>query len=99
MGTTVSEAKHALIRLRDMVSGIDSIDDELTIYAATSWTPDSLAIVRHEPEGGGEPPEAKALGMTYFLEVSIVKEVLEGIKNMDLEAKTRRIIQYAVSDA
>jgi hypothetical protein len=87
------------MNLRDVVNGIDTLQDELTIYATPEWSPDSAAIVTHEPEDGGVPPEANAWGMSYFLEVFIAKEVLEGIKILDLEARTKRLIQYAATDA
>jgi hypothetical protein len=85
--------------LCDVVNIIYTLEDELNIYAAPEWSPNSAAIVALEPDAGGEPPEAKALGMSYFLEVFIAKEVLEGIKDLDLEARTKRLIQYAVTDA
>jgi hypothetical protein len=87
------------MRLCDVVDLIDTLDDDLTIYAVAEWSPNSAAIVAHEPDVGGAPPEAKACGMSYFLEVFIAKEVLEGIKNLDVEARTKRLIQYALTDA
>jgi hypothetical protein len=99
MGKAVSPKAHSTTCLRDLVNMIDTIEDELTIYATPEWSPSSAAIAALEPDAGGAPPEAKALGMSYFLEVFIAKEVLEGIKDLDLEARTKRLIQYAVTDA
>jgi hypothetical protein len=38
---------------------------------------------------------------TYFLEIFIINELLEefSVKNMTLEEKCRRIIEYAINDA
>jgi hypothetical protein len=87
------------LRLRDVVERINDFDDELTIYAAPDWTPESAAVVAREPDAGGVPPEAAAAGMRYFLEVFLVKEVLDGLKQLDLDGKTTRLIRYAVTDA
>jgi hypothetical protein len=86
-----------VLKLRDVVERIDGLDDELTIYAAAEWAPDSPVVVAKEPEAGGVP--AEAAGMRYFLEVAIAKEVLGGLIELDLEKKTLRLIQYAITDA
>lgn len=85
--------------LREVVERIEDFDDELTIYAAPEWTPESAVVVAREPEAGGVPPEAAAAGMRYFLEVFLVREVLDGVKQLDLDGKTKRLIQYAIADA
>ena len=87
------------LKLRDVVDQIDDFDDELTVYAAPEWTPESAVIVAREPDGGGVPPEAQTEGMRYFLEIFIVKEVLEGLQELDVDGKTRRLIRYAITDA
>jgi hypothetical protein len=83
--------------LRDAVERIEQFDDELTIYAAPDWTAEARVVVGREPDGGGVP--LVAAGMHYFLEVFVAKEVLAGLKELDLEAKTRRLIRYAIADA
>lgn len=93
------EGYSRVLTLRDVVERIDSFDDDLTVYAAPEWTPDSSVIVAREPDSGGVPAEAASSGMQYFLEIFIVKEVLEGLKALDLEAKVRRLIRYAITDA
>jgi hypothetical protein len=81
------------------VNHIKEFDDELTIYAASDWTPDSVVVLAREPASGGLPPEASSAGMRYFLEIFIAKEVLDAIPHLDLEARTKRLIRYAVTDA
>lgn len=85
--------------LRDTVRNIDALDDGLTIYACGSWNPSAAVVLAYEPESGGLPPLAEAAGARYFLEVFIAKEVLASVAALDLEARTARLIQYAVDDA
>jgi hypothetical protein len=97
MGSIGSDG--GVLKLRDVVAQIQSFDDELTIYAAPEWSPDSTVVIGPEPDGGGVPPEAASEGMRYFLEIFIAKEVLDGLQALDLEARTKRLIQYAITDA
>ena len=96
---TVEDGAAGRLRLRDVVERIEDFDDDLTIYASPDWTPDSLVIVASEPETGAPPPEAVAAGMRYFLEIFLVKEVLDGLEQLDLDGKTKRLIRYATDDA
>jgi hypothetical protein len=96
---TMTDQTDVEASLREVVRTIAQIDDELTIYVAPEWSPDSRATIEREPEGGGLPPRAASSGMRYFLEVSVAKEVLEGLKDLDLEGRTERLIRYAVTDA
>lgn len=59
----------------ELVERLDALDDDLTIYAAESWSETSNAVAAREPEDGSLPPEAA--GMRYVLEVSIAREVIE----------------------
>lgn len=95
----VDRSDRDVMKLRDVIEHIESFDDELTIYAAPEWTPESAVVLAQEPDVGGVPPEAVAAGMEYFLEIFIAKEVLGGLGGLDLEGKTRRVIQYAKTDA
>jgi hypothetical protein len=79
-------------------------DREWTIYAAKPWTQTSAATVCPEPASGHLPDEAEKLGLVYFLEVFIAREVIEGrttnLCTQTSEAeKCARLIKYAVSDA
>lgn len=87
------------MKLSDVVDQIDKFDEGLTVYVAPEWTPDSTVLVAREPDGGGVPPEAQTEGMRYFLEIFVMKEVLEGLKDLDLDGRTRRLIRYAITDA
>jgi hypothetical protein len=97
MGSVASYV--GVLKLRDVVERIESFDDELTIYAAPTWSPDSTVVVTKEPESGGVPSEAASEGLQYFLEISIAKEVLDGLQGLHLDARTKRLIQYAITDA
>ena len=90
--------------LLDAIHDLDSLDEESTIYAAEPWSADSQVLVAREPDVGGLPTEAARLGLTYFLEVFMITEFLEGWTS-DLHAeptaqeKVARLIRYAIDDA
>lgn len=92
------------MQLVEIVSNLASIDDELTIYAVEPWTCTSEAVLAHEPEAGGLPTSASAAQATYFIEVFIAKEFLEGWKanrrgHHSALDECERLIQYALNDA
>jgi hypothetical protein len=64
--------------LGDAISHLGSLNGRDTIYAAEPWAPGSQAVVAAEPDDGGLPLEAQKLGLTYFLEVFVAREFLEG---------------------
>lgn len=91
-------------KLIDVVANLGSYDSELTIYASKPWTCDSVAIVAHEPDRGGVPPEAESSGAEYFIEVFVAKEFLEGWiasegRPTSAREQCERLIQYAIYDA
>jgi hypothetical protein len=57
------------MRIVDIVADLAAHDEELTIYAKEPWSCDSEAVLAREPDAGGLPPEAAAIGATYFIEV------------------------------
>lgn len=64
------------MKLLELVQQIDDFDEELTIYIeGDSWSGDSEVVVALEPDNGSIPPTAE--GKKYFLEVDLVREVLE----------------------
>lgn len=90
--------------LIEVVRNLEAIDSESTIYAAQPWIAHSVSLVAREPESGGVPAEADRLGLEYFLEVLIAREVIEGWKsnlasNPTLQETVARLIQYALYDA
>lgn len=91
-------------RLIDLVAKLSEFDEYDTIYAAEPWTEDSDAMVATEPESGGLPLEASEAGMTYFLEIFISREVIEGwlaslTEKPNLSETCQRLIEYATYDA
>lgn len=69
------------------------------------WSPEALVLVALEPDDGRLPDAARNKGMMYFLEVAIAKDFLADLERLQsssfatVEAKTHRLIQYAVNDA
>lgn len=93
-----------IMTLLDVISALHSFNEEDTIYSQEPWTRDAMATVALEPSAGGLPTEASSLGLTYFLEIAIAKEVLEGwIQNREtfpsLGEMCDRVILYATYDA
>ncbi len=90
--------------LKTVVSALASFDEEHTIYVAEPWSNDAVAVVAAEPAAGGLPTEAQNVPPTYFLEVSIAKEFLDGWTASEsptpsIDAACARLIQYAINDA
>lgn len=86
----------------ELIRDIDKFDPEDVIFAKPEWTVDADArIFRLTPEYHA-PPEAEALGYEYFLEVDVIRQVLEEFRDkpdVTLEVKCRRVIYYAKFDA
>ena len=90
--------------LLDLVERLASLDQEATIYTEEPWTPASKALVAIEPSCGGIPKEAQESGLTYFIEVSIALDHLDGWTSYldhtpSVQQKCERLIQYAITDA
>lgn len=89
--------------LAEIVGRLDALDREATIYAAEPWTLDAQALVAREPKDGGLPVEARDAGLTYFLEVSIARDLAEDLA-VPPDARQPpslcdRLIRYAIHDA
>jgi len=90
--------------LIDMVARFGEIDSAATIYAVRPWSCAATAVVAAEPEEGGSPAEARAMGAAYFIEVCIARDFLDdwaaGL-GRPTSAKERcgRLIRYAIDDA
>lgn len=87
-----------------IVQELDILDTNSTIYAAKPWTENSIALVLPEQESGELPPEAKRLGLSYFLEVFIAHDFLfDWAANANHKSTTQqlcaRLIKYATKDA
>lgn len=92
------------MNLSEILARLSEFNDEDTIYAKEPWSEDSEAMVVPEPADGSVPKEAEDNGLSYFIEVFIAKEFLEGLVNhkerhTSLSEKIERLIQYADSDA
>lgn len=91
--------------LGSMLDQIDSVDDELTIYASKQpqWTEASEAIACREPDDGSLPSEA--LGLAYLLEVSLAKDAIRvwrawrGNALPTSKEKCDAVIYYATNDS
>jgi hypothetical protein len=92
------------MKLADIVLNLTADDQELTVYAIKPWSCDSEAVLAREPEAGGLPAEATAIGASYFIEVFVANEFLDGWRASQQRAVTakeqcERLIQYAINDA
>jgi len=98
-----------VVKLIQLVERLEELDEEeCIIFACEPWTEDSDAMVVPIPELEAAPDEipreAAEAGMTYFLEVFIAREVVEGWtasfkEKPSLAATCRRVIEYAINDA
>jgi hypothetical protein len=89
-------------RLIDLIANIAQMDAEDVIFAKREWQPESDAKVFRLTEDYRVPEEAKELGYEYFLEVDVIRQVLEEFRDRvdaPLEEKCRRVIHYALYDA
>ena len=92
------------MRIVDIVADLADHNEELTIYAKKPWSCDSEAVLAHEPDAGGLPPEAAAIGAVYFIEVFVANEFLDGWRasqprSTTVEEQSERLIRYALDDA
>ena len=94
--------------LREAVEGLAELNDDATIYvqgAPDSWTAESdVAIGVEDVEAEVETLPSEAEGRTYFLEVTVAKEILAGwASNPDQapspDESVERLIYYAQHDA
>lgn len=65
---------------------------------------ESIAIVARESEEDCLPVEAKDLGATHFIEVSVAMEFLDGWREAEGQGRSapeqcERLIRYAIHDA
>lgn len=85
--------------LSEILQRLHTFDEEATIIAAEPWTPMSAARVIGSPEDGLLSGFSRD-GMSYFLEVSIARELQEGRPaGQNDEAFCRRLIEWTISDA
>ena len=88
--------------LVEIIASINEFDAEDVIFAKPKWTLNSEAEIFRLLEDGRVPGEAKRRGLEYFLEVDVVRQVLDeflGRPGASIEEKCERIIHYATYDA
>lgn len=97
--------------VKECISKIDDLNDDAVIYAKRidgKFNSFSETVILNLTEKEQELPTAtisqdKCPGFDYFLEIFIIKEVLDGYMqnnpNADLSMKADRIIYYAEFDA
>ena len=91
-----------MTKLCELIANVDQMAPEDVICAKPEWGPDSEARLFRLTEDYRVPDEAKAQGYEYFLEVDVIRQVLEefrGRPDSSVEEKCKRVIHYAKYDA
>jgi hypothetical protein len=91
-------------KLAEIVGRLSEFDAEATIFASEPWSDESSAMVARGSSEGGPPAEGKAIGLKYFLEISVAKEFAEDwtatLNNPPSNhSLCERLITYAIDDA
>lgn len=92
----------AVSTILDLISRIEELAQEEVICAKPGWTPDTEALVVALPEDCRIPEGVLAMGYEYFLEVDVIRQVLQEFQlRPDATARERceRVIHYARFDA
>lgn len=90
--------------LLEIFEKIASLNGDLTIYAVKPWTPESSAMLVHDPDAQRPAEEATRAGMSVFLEVFTVQDLLEdwdasAVVKPTVRQQCERFIRYATDDA
>jgi hypothetical protein len=72
-----SQILGSTMNLQQIIADRDALPENHFICARKPWQKDSESILIPYPEDLGIPAEIKAKGFMYFLEVDIVREILE----------------------
>jgi hypothetical protein len=80
------------MKLAEIVESLEAQNEEETIFAAEPWSCSSEAVIASEPEDGSLPAIAAARCLTYFVEVSVAKEFLDGCRLNETAPKCERLI-------
>ena len=85
--------------LEELVDLIDTLDDRHVICARTPWHAGSDALVV-ALDAGRVPQTVTEAGFQYFLEVAVVREVLDVFANRPVTpaVKLKSLVYYAVHD-
>src|SRR3954464_9709541 len=93
--------------LAELVQNLDSLSDELTIYAEADpqWRPESKTVVRLDSDQTTRSISADGAQLEYLLEVSVAKEVIvvwrewHNGQTPTVEEMCRALIYYSTHDA
>lgn len=93
-----------VMKLKELVIDLESLDEAATIYVAEPWSVDALALAEVESSAGGLPDNAAKGRFKYFLEVAIARDFLSdweiGLERpVSIDEKCDRLIRYAIDDA
>ena len=88
-------------RLIDVVAQLSELDDELCICVRRPWSRESETVLVTLSENFGVPAEIKEAGFSYFLEVPVARESLEGFlaRSPALGQIADFLIHYAENDS
>ena len=79
------------------------LNPDETIYAIAPWNPQSHAALATEPAGSIVPIDLAADGYSYFIEVFIAQEFVDGLRRSNSKMSNAqicdRLIYYAERDA
>jgi hypothetical protein len=88
--------------LLELLGKVDELGAEDVICAKPEWHFGSDAKVFRLTDDYRVPADAKAEGYAYFLEVDVIRQVLDELRDRPeatLEEKCARVIHYATYDA
>ena len=91
-----------MTRLIDIIAKLSDMDREDVICVRPEWSAESEAGVFRFGADYRVPEEAARLGLKYFLEVDVARQVLEEFTNRPtatLAERCARLIDYAERDA
>ena len=86
--------------LEELVELIDTLDDEHVICVRPPWHAGSDALVVALEPGRRIPQSVTEAGFQYFLQVAVVREVLDVFKNRPVTRAVtlKSLVHYAVHD-
>lgn len=93
------------MKLAEILSKLDSYTDDDVVVAkgeSEAWTDETEMLVKPFDPGYQIPNDVLDQGFHYFLEINVIREVLEGggpTGNADLPEQCRCVLYYAKFDA
>jgi hypothetical protein len=89
------------MNLIELIERIDDLGEELCFFVRKPWVAESEAVAGPLAKDFRVPLELSARGLDYFLEVPLIKEVLEvfGDRPASQKEKLNLLVFYAENDA